>query len=106
MRPVLVTDHPELLDNCLRIAAAVGVEIELVPDVGTVRARWGGGSLVLVGADVAQRVALAAPTRRSGVIVVAVEEPDAAIWQAAVPWSNMFAKAVSHMTCAASTLLP
>jgi secretion/DNA translocation related CpaE-like protein len=84
MRPVLVTDHPELLDNCLRIAAAVGVEIELVPDVGTARARWGGGSLVLVGADVAQRVALAAPTRRSGVIVVAVEEPDAAIWQAAV----------------------
>ena len=84
MRPVLVTDDPELLDNCLRIAAAIGVEIELVPDVGAARARWGGGSLVLVGADVAQRVALAAPTRRSGVIVVAVEEPDAAIWQAAV----------------------
>ena len=84
MRPVLVTDHPELLDNCLRVAAAVGVEIELVPDVGAARARWGGGSLVLVGADVAQRVALAAPSRRSGVIVVALEEPDATIWQAAV----------------------
>ena len=84
MRPVLVTDHPELLDNCLRIAAAVGVEIEVVPDVGAARARWSGGSLVLVGADVAQRLVLAAPARRSGVIVVAVDEPDGTIWQAAV----------------------
>lgn len=84
MRPVLITDDPDVLDSCLRVAAAVGVEVELVSDVGAARARWSGASLVLVGADAASGLARTSPARRSGVIIVAVQEPDADVWQAAV----------------------
>lgn len=84
MRTILVTDDPEILDHTLRVAAAVGLDIELLPDVGAARARWGGGSLVLVGADAMASLAESPPMRRRGVLVVSVREPDAEVWRGAV----------------------
>ena len=84
MRPVLITDDGEILEHCLRVAAVVGIDIELVPDAGAARARWGAGDIVLVGADMASAVTSADLGRRPGVLVVCAHEPEAELWRAAV----------------------
>jgi len=68
--PLFVTDDATLLDELQRLAAAAGVTPVLANDeAGALRA-WTTAPLVLVGADLALRVANLAPPRRSCVHVV------------------------------------
>lgn len=68
--PLIVTRDEPLLDELLRLAAAAGVVPEVVPDVSAALRAWVGAPLVFVGVDVAERLSLAAPARRTGVHVV------------------------------------
>jgi secretion/DNA translocation related CpaE-like protein len=68
----------------LRLAAAAGVEPDVVADPGAARARWPLASLVLVGADAADALAHAALPRRSAVVLVGHDLDDAAVWQRAL----------------------
>jgi secretion/DNA translocation related CpaE-like protein len=83
-RPLLGTSDPELLDDLLRLAAAGGVEVEVVSDAGALRARWTTAPLVVVGADCATALARTAPPRRSDVVVAVPGPADPLVWQQAV----------------------
>lgn len=71
---VLVTSDDELLDQVLAVAAAAGVEIEVVSDVGAVRSRWVGAVTVVVGVDQAPSLAAMLLPRRAEAYVVGSEE--------------------------------
>jgi secretion/DNA translocation related CpaE-like protein len=73
---LIVTADPWLSDRSLRLAAAADVTAEVARDLEQVRLAWHGVPLVLVGADLADR--LAGAPRRPGVVVVAsgAEGPD------------------------------
>jgi secretion/DNA translocation related CpaE-like protein len=68
--PLLVTDDDALLDELLRLAAAAGSTPEVARDVPAALRAWARAPLVLVGADLADALARAAPSRREGVFVV------------------------------------
>lgn len=70
---VLVTADDELLDQVLAVAAAAGVEIEVVSDVGAVRSRWVGAVTVVVGVDQAPNLAALLLPRRAEAYVVGAE---------------------------------
>jgi secretion/DNA translocation related CpaE-like protein len=82
-RPLLVTEDEQLLDAVLRLAAAVGVPIELAGGAGPARAAWSAPPLILVGADQAERVINTRPPRRSAVAVIGHSD-DAGLWRRAV----------------------
>lgn len=69
-RPLVVADHPEIVDDLLRLAAAAAVEVELVPDAVAARRSWGSAPIVLVGAELAAAVASAGLPRRPCVVLV------------------------------------
>lgn len=71
--PVVVTADLDLLDHILSVAAAVGVEPQVVADAGAVRPVWSAASLVVVGADQAPVVSNLVLPRRPGVLVVGEE---------------------------------
>ncbi|MQA78068.1 MAG: septum site-determining protein [Streptosporangiales bacterium] len=82
-RPLLVSDDEHLVDEVLRLAAAAGASIELVPSAGAARPSWRSAPLVLLGADAtaeAQRLHL---PDRSGVVVV-LPRDDSAVLKRAV----------------------
>ena len=81
-RPLVVTEDPALLEDLLRLAAAAEIEVEVAPSLQASRPRWSSSPLVLVGSD----AAAARPTlpRRSGVVLVTMDEPDVGSWQRAV----------------------
>lgn len=83
LRPLLVSNDPDLIDDVLRLAAANGVEVHLAPDPESARGRWLLAPLVLVGADLASAVAAVRPSRRRDVVLVA-RTPTAEDWQCAV----------------------
>lgn len=83
-RPLLVTADPQLLDDVLRLAAAVDTEVHVERDVPAVRDAWMSAPVVLVGADLADRVCGAALPRRDGVVVVSHDLDDAAVWRRAL----------------------
>jgi secretion/DNA translocation related CpaE-like protein len=70
--PLLVTADETLLDELLRLSAAAGATPDVAPDVPAALRAWPRAPLVLVGADLAEPLARAAPTRRDGVFVVLV----------------------------------
>jgi len=87
VRPLLVSSDADLLDDLLRLAAAVGVEVEVAPDPVAARAAWAAAPLVLVGDDCCQTVALASATyrrRRAAIVVVGRDPDDSGIWQRAL----------------------
>src|SRR6266498_897465 len=61
VRPLLLTAHPELLDDLLRLCAAAGVEPEVAPDAVAGRRSWLSAPLVVVGNDVAEALVRASP---------------------------------------------
>ena len=62
--PVVLTSDPDLLDHILAVAAVAGVEPDLVSDISALRAEWSAASMVVVGVDMAPRIAgLALPRR-------------------------------------------
>lgn len=83
-RPLLCTAHPDLLDDVLRLAAAAGIELDVVGDAVSARRHWTAAPLVIVGADLADRVTAAALARRTDVVLVGLDLDDATIWQRAV----------------------
>lgn len=78
---LLVTSRPTVRDHVARLAAAVGVPVEVRDDVEAAGRRWLDAGLVLLGDDAA---ALGAPVRRSGVVVVAGEATGDRVWRLAV----------------------
>jgi len=49
--PLVVTADPDLLDDVLKVAAAVGVELSVAPDLAAARPHYRSAPLVLLGAD-------------------------------------------------------
>src|SRR3954470_14467128 len=68
--PLIVTADESLLDELLRLAAAAGSTPEVAHDVPAALRGWLKAPLVLVGADLADDLARAAPSRREAVFVV------------------------------------
>jgi secretion/DNA translocation related CpaE-like protein len=83
-RPLIITADSELLDDILRLAAAAGVAVDVVPDPTAARPTWGSAPIVLVGDDVADAVGRARLRRRRDVVVVGRDLDDAGIWRRAV----------------------
>lgn len=83
-RPVAMMDDESVLDDVLRLAAAAGCELTRVPDVTAVRQFWSVAPLVLLSRQAAEAVAAAGLARRTGVLLVSAEQPEAPVWQAAV----------------------
>ena len=69
-RPLLVTGHPGLLDDLLRLCAAAGVEPDVAPDVAAARLLWTSAAAVVVGADLADALSRARLGRRDDVVLV------------------------------------
>ena len=69
--PLLITADEVLVDDVLRLAAAAGVTVQVVPELETGIRGWSAASAVLVGADQAAATALARLPRRDQVHVVA-----------------------------------
>ncbi len=82
-RPLLVSGDPDLIDEILRLAAANGVEVHLATDAEAARSHWVLAPMVLVGSDVAGRVAAAQLPRRRDVVLVG-HAPTPEDWQRAV----------------------
>lgn len=68
--PLFVTADDTLLDELLRLAAAAGTTPEVARDVPAALRSWSRPPLVLVGDDLAEPMARAAPSRRDAVFVV------------------------------------
>ena len=83
-RPLLVTDDPDLLDDLLRLAAAAGIEPEVVDAVAAARRSWGGAPLVLLDARLAGTAVVAGLSRRPGLVLLAGSADDADVWRRAV----------------------
>lgn len=83
-RPLVVTAHPDVLEELLRLAATAGAELDVAADAGAARRAWSTAPLVLVGPDATPGCARLGLPRRAGVVVVGVDLDDASIWQRAV----------------------
>ena len=70
---VVVTADLELLDHVLAVAAAAGVEPQVVADAGSLRSVWASASTVVVGVDQAPQLASMVLPRRPDVFVVGEE---------------------------------
>lgn len=70
---VVVTEDPELLEHVLAVAAAAGVQPQVVAEVGAVRQLWAGASTIMVGVDKAAHLADMVLSRRPGVFVVGTD---------------------------------
>ncbi|SEL39396.1 septum site-determining protein Ssd [Streptacidiphilus jiangxiensis] len=80
--PLIVTENDELIDALLKLCAAAGATPHVVCGAPPPRQAWEAAALVLVGADVADRMATL--TRRPGVLLVGADLDDATVWQQAV----------------------
>ena len=83
-RALLITADENLLDDVLRLAAAASAEVEVVPDVGAVRASWSTAPLVVLGSDLAGDLERARLPRREDVVLVGLDLDDAGVWEVAV----------------------
>jgi secretion/DNA translocation related CpaE-like protein len=82
--PLIVTADEMLLDDLLRLSAAVGVTPELVHEPRAFRGAWLGASLVLVGAEAAQGIGRLDPVRRANVFLVTHDGRRPEVWQHAL----------------------
>ena len=69
--PLFITGDDTLLDELLRLAAAAGITPDVARDTAAALRGWAAAPLVLLGADLADEMALTGPARRPGVHVVA-----------------------------------
>ena len=70
----------EVADAVCATAAALGLSCDVVEGLDALLGRWTGARAVLVGGDVAARVASAAPRRRSGVYLVGHDSVELTRW--------------------------
>jgi secretion/DNA translocation related CpaE-like protein len=87
--PVLITADGAMIEQVLRMAAAVAVEIDVHADLEAVRGGWASAPLIMVGADLAGALAEDRPARRAGVVLVGAGAHDEGgvtgeIWRDAV----------------------
>lgn len=80
--PLIVTADEQLLDEALRLCAAVGTTPVVAADITAARRSWKVAPAVLVGDDLAAALARTEPSRRDDVIVLARADVD--VWPAAV----------------------
>ncbi|PXY31200.1 septum site-determining protein Ssd [Prauserella muralis] len=83
-RPLVAVADGTVLDEILRLAAAVGCEPECVSDLGAARGRWARAPLVLTDDESAASAATADLPRRTGVLLVRKGPPAAESWKHAV----------------------
>ena len=83
-RPLLVTAEPVLLDELLRLCAAAGVEPQVAHDEVAARQSWAAAPLVLVGADVAPRLAGVRVARRGRLVMVGLDPNNSEVWDLAI----------------------
>jgi secretion/DNA translocation related CpaE-like protein len=83
-RPLLVTSDAELLDDLLRLCGAAGVEADVAHDEAVARHTWAEAPVVVVGSDLASRLARTRVPRRAGVVLVGLDFDDAGVWDLAV----------------------
>ncbi|WP_204163705.1 septum site-determining protein Ssd [Nocardioides solisilvae] len=95
---LLVSADPALVEEVHRLAAGAGVMPHVAGGAAEALAAWSGAGAVLVGADLAGRLALLRPPRRPGVHLVARQEPEEAEFRRAV---ELGAEAVLHLERAA-----
>ena len=82
--PLLVTADPDLLDDVLRIAAEIGVLVDVAPDPAAARRWYASAPLVLVGVDSAPACVRARLARRPSVVLLGrYAEPGAPDWPVA-----------------------
>lgn len=80
--PLIVTADDALLDEALRLCAAVGATPVVAGDVTAARRSWKVAPAVLVCADLAADLARTEPARRGGVVVIG--HVTAGVWPSAV----------------------
>ncbi|WP_084713195.1 septum site-determining protein Ssd [Streptacidiphilus rugosus] len=80
--PLIVTEDDGLIDTLLKLCAAAGATPQVVCGAPPPRQAWEAAPLVLVGVDVADRMATLA--RRPGVLLVGLDLDDSEVWQKAV----------------------
>ncbi len=83
-RPLIVTSDDRARDALLRLAAAAGVEAELVDGPTDARRRWLDAPLVVAVADQVPALIAAAMPRRRGVLLLGDDLDDAGVWRRAV----------------------
>lgn len=92
-RPLLVTEDDAILEAVLRVAATVGVEVDVLHARSVKPRTWTAPRTLLIGADVATSLAQQEPGRRPGVLVVGCSSSESnaepqvtelSVWQAAV----------------------
>jgi len=72
--PLLVSSSLPLIDEVVRLASSVALEVHVVPDLGSASAHWLGAPLVIIGSDVATDAI--PPGRRARIIVAYLESDD------------------------------
>ncbi|RKT52133.1 septum site-determining protein Ssd [Saccharothrix australiensis] len=83
-RLLAMLTEARLLDEVLCAAAVAGCEVERVPDVPALRARWQAAPAVVLDAEAAASCVRAALPRRPGVLLVAGGPPGPGTWSSAV----------------------
>ncbi|HYO39046.1 MAG TPA: septum site-determining protein Ssd [Nocardioidaceae bacterium] len=81
---LLITRDDELLEDLLRLSAAAGVSLDVAHDATGGLRGWSSASLVLLGSDLAARVAEQHPPRRDQVHVVGHGPLDDGLFRSAV----------------------
>lgn len=83
-RPLLVTSDIGLLDDVIRIAATVGLELDVRSELSAAGGLWSSATAVLLGDDAAAGLARATLPRRADVILLGTDSEDAEVWERAV----------------------
>lgn len=83
-RPLLVTADAGLLDDVIRIAATVGVELDVRSELAAAAGLWTSATAVLLGDDVTTGWVRATMPRRSDVVLLGTNSDDVAVWERAL----------------------
>lgn len=83
-RIVALTARDDLRAEVLRLGALAGAHVEPISASSGVRPVWRSAQVVIVGSDLAGPIAAAGLPRRTDVVVVASDEPAAALWRSVV----------------------
>lgn len=95
VRPLVITDDPEVLDDVIRVAAARATEVLVCADDESIQRHWLSAPLVLIGMDRLERVSQMNLQRRARVIVVSHVETNAVAERRA--WQQAVALGVEHV---------
>jgi secretion/DNA translocation related CpaE-like protein len=83
-RPLLVTADPTLLDELLRLCAAAGIEPQVAHDEAAAGHAWAQAPLVVLGDDLAPRLARSRVPRRDRLVIVGLDATSSDAWDPAV----------------------